>query len=247
MKPFRFLYLVIAAVLPAQVSLSAADEKSTSKPRRPPAERAAEVPKTPLGEPQGTREPLGEPPATRTAPARGARSADPTGELIDLNTADHAVLASHPLIGPMVAKAIIAARPFSSLDDLNRIEGISAERLEQLRLVTANPAAPGESPAPDRIGPDHARVDVNTADRATLEKLSSVGPDLAEAIIAARPFKRIDDLDRIQGISAERLEHMRAELTVGAPELATRKDGRGGPRRSEVDRERARKDRPSGR
>lgn len=242
MNAFRSIHLLLILSLGAGGAVSAAAEK-------PPAE------KTPLGEPRGTAGPFGEPEASRP-PAKKSRTAAkgdatrPTRtdvEPIDINTADQAALESHPLIGPAAAKAIIVARPFSSLDDLHRLQGLSPERIEQLRLAVAAPAVAAESPAPDRAGPEQGKVDVNTADRATLEKLSSVGSDLAGAIIAARPFARIDDLDRIQGISAERLEHMRTELKVATPGLAaTQKQS--APRRSKSDdAERPRDLEPTGR
>lgn len=243
MNTFRSIHLLLVLSLGTGGPLFAAEEKPA-------------VEKTPLGEPRGTDEPLGERESSRSAAkksrvaatqGKASRSAQTDIKPIDINTADHTSLESHPLIGPAAAKAIIAARPFASLDDLHRIQGLSAERIEQLRLAITAPALSAESPAPDRSGPEHGRVDVNTADRATLEKLSSVGPDLAGAIIAARPFARIDDLDRIQGISAERLEHLRTELRVATPELAaTRKKAT--PRRTQSgDADRARDLAPTGR
>ena len=61
-----------------------------------------------------------------------------TGGLININTATTAELESLPGIGPSKAAAIVANRPFSSIDDLERVPGIGARTLEQLRpLVTA--------------------------------------------------------------------------------------------------------------
>ena len=52
-----------------------------------------------------------------------------------------------------------------------------------------------------------------------LESIPAIGPETARAIVAARPFSSLDELNRVKGISAERLEQIRAELTV-APETA---------------------------
>ncbi len=142
---------------------------------------------------------------------------------VDLNTADEATLASLPSIGPQVAKAIVAARPFASFDDLNRLKGISTERLEQIRTeVMVATQLTGARP-PDRSGPDPGKLDLNTANMNALEAIPSIGTDGAKAIIAARPFARIDDLDRVQGISAERLEQIRAQVTVASPPPAEKK------------------------
>lgn len=61
-----------------------------------------------------------------------------TGGLININTATSAELESLPGIGPSKAAAIIANRPFTSVDDLERVPGVGARTIEQLRsLVTA--------------------------------------------------------------------------------------------------------------
>lgn len=162
---------------------------------------------------------------------------------LDLNTADETALANVSVIGPELARALVAARPFATIDDLERVQGVSAERLEQIKAqVTVVPAGAKASkrgkdsmglPRPNaaaarstggrrsaasgETGTRGARVgklDVNSADQATLAALPSVGADLAGAIIAARPFKSIDDLARVQGVSAERLELLRQDLEV---------------------------------
>lgn len=45
-------------------------------------------------------------------------------------------------------------------------------------------------------------VDVNKASLSDLQKLPGVGPVIAQRIIDERPFKRIDDLNRVRGIGA---------------------------------------------
>ena len=148
---------------------------------------------------------------------------------IDLNTADLKTLEAVPVIGPDGARAIVAARPFATLDELDRIKGISAERLEQIRGVVTvatshvpaklgEPTSDSEARASSR-GAESAKpkVNLNTADLGTLESIPSIGPETARAIVAARPFATLDDLARIKGISAERLEQIRADVTVAAP------------------------------
>lgn len=55
--------------------------------------------------------------------------------------------------------------------------------------ITAPPAATSQmKPAVQPV------VDINTADKASLEKLKGVGPARAEAIIKGRPYKGKDEL-----------------------------------------------------
>jgi len=63
-----------------------------------------------------------------------------------------------------------------------------------------------------------AKVNINTANEATLESLKGVGPQKAKAIIAYRekngPFKTVDDLTKVKGIKEKQLSKMRDQVTV---------------------------------
>ncbi|MGN6666613.1 MAG: ComEA family DNA-binding protein [Trinickia sp.] len=68
-----------------------------------------------------------------------------------------------------------------------------------------------------------AVVDVNTADRATLETLKGIGPVKSQAIIDERtkhgPFADADDLARrVKGLGAKSIDKLEAQgLTIGGP------------------------------
>lgn len=84
---------------------------------------------------------------------------------------------------------------------------LSAQRDIQRTEDTDDATAQGKAP------PD-APVDINTAARDELMQLPSVGKVTADAIIAARPFKSVDELRRVRGIGATRLEAMRPLVKV---------------------------------
>ena len=58
------------------------------------------------------------------------------------------------------------------------------------------------------------RIDINNADSAEIEKLPGVGPVLAANIIAGRPYRMIDDLDRVKGIGPKLLQKVRPYIFI---------------------------------
>lgn len=52
---------------------------------------------------------------------------------VDVNTADLEELASLPGVGPVIAKRIVAGRPYASVDELDRVKGIGTKTLARLR------------------------------------------------------------------------------------------------------------------
>jgi DNA uptake protein ComE-like DNA-binding protein len=147
---------------------------------------------------------------------------------LDLNTATEESLAAVPVIGQDGARAIIAARPFISINGLDRLKGLNAERLEQIRSrVTVSPATipreeaievlrggvREETPRVTHSGTRPA-ADINSASLETLAALPKVGPELAQKIVAARPFKSLDQFKKFEGIDPERLNEMGLVLVI---------------------------------
>jgi len=68
--------------------------------------------------------------------AGGAAGGQPSGAVVDLNSADAAALDALPGVGPATAARIISDReangPFASVEDLGRVSGIGPKKLEQL-------------------------------------------------------------------------------------------------------------------
>ncbi len=66
--------------------------------------------------------------------------------------------------------------------------------------------------------PAQEPLDLNTATAGELQKLPGIGPKTAEAIIRFReksgPFRRLEDLLAIRGITRKKLERLRPLVTV---------------------------------
>jgi competence protein ComEA len=54
-----------------------------------------------------------------------------------------------------------------------------------------------------------AKLDVNTASQAEPENISSIGPIIAQRIIASRPFNSADDLRSVKGIGDKKYAKIR--------------------------------------
>jgi len=81
-------------------------------------------------------------------------------------------------------------------------------------FAAALPAATPE-PEPCREGLVCGRpVDLNAVDGALLEALPGIGPARAQAIVAARPFAAVDELERVPGIGPKTLTALRPWLEV---------------------------------
>jgi len=66
--------------------------------------------------------------------------------------------------------------------------------------------------------PATALIDLNTADRETLDLLPGIGPAMAERIVNDReangPFESVDDLVRVHGIGSRTVNNIRHLVTV---------------------------------
>lgn len=78
------------------------------------------------------------------------------------------------------------------------------------RPTTAVAPTPPIAPAPAPA----TGISVNQASIAELSALKGVGPTLATAIVAGRPYARLDDLTRVKGMGAKLLARLRQALSL---------------------------------
>lgn len=170
----------------------------------------------------------------KSAAKAKAKDEAPEKTLLDLNkaTAEEMVDAL-PGVGEATAKKIIAGRPFKSVNDLAKA-GVAARTIEAIRpLVTvAAPVEPAKAKAKAAFEkkkmeepataatPPLAKVNLNTATLAQLETLPGIGPTHAREIIATRPFKSVDELEKVKGLGKARIDAIRDQVVLAAPVVA---------------------------
>lgn len=154
---------------------------------------------------------------------KAARASTPLapGERIDPNEAPAEELDRLPGVGPATARSILEERAsggaFRSRQDLLRVPGIGPSRLEEM---AAHLSLPDGADAEDRgrNGQPGDRVDLNRADRASLERLPGIGPALAGRILDLRgregPFRAVEDLLEVSGIGPVTLERLEGRVVV---------------------------------
>lgn len=154
-----------------------------------------------------------------------------TAGLININRATADELTALPGIGPSRSKAIVATRErlggFHSLNQLTEVHGIGDKTLERLRPyltigdslpvaatpppIIAESAPRPPTPVPTPAVPQYIRV--NYGDSEELQRMSGIGPKLAERILEDRRLNGFyhspEDLLRVKGIGPKTIEKNR--------------------------------------
>ena len=138
------------------------------------------------------------------------------GERIDADRAGARELARLPGVGPALARRIVADREshgaFGGIAGLDRVAGVGPATLERLAPYLSFSGVRTEN-IPEAGGP---LLDPNRATAKELEALPGIGAAKARAIVAFRdsagPFRHVDDLKRVPGISAALLGRLAPKL-----------------------------------
>ena len=129
--------------------------------------------------------------------------------------------------GARLQDAISAAGGLSEEADLSTVNLARRLRDGELVVILALPV-PGSTPVLSQDGVDgataagdpQARINVNTATAEELEGLPGIGEVIAARIIAYReqngPFRSVDDLIHVQGISDQTIDKFR-DLATTSP------------------------------
>ena len=144
----------------------------------------------------------------------------------DLQNVTKEELITIPGIGEKKAEDLLQYKEqhgFQTKADLMNIKGIGEKTYEKIKvyfvdltsedLVTKNtPEKPEENSVPNKIN-------INTADKNELTKITGIGPSKAGKIIAMREkigrFKKKDELLQIKGIGEKTLEKIKEQITLG--------------------------------
>ena len=140
--------------------------------------------------------------------------------LLNLNTASQKELEVLKGVGPATAKKIIAGRPYNSVAELSKA-GVPDKTIEAIKpFVTVGPAGPAAKPsgavekgkpavekakAPEEKAKSAAKlapgqkININSATKEELDALPEIGPVKAQAIIAGRPYNKIEDIMKVKG------------------------------------------------
>lgn len=141
---------------------------------------------------------------------------------IDPNVADRAGWDRLPGIGPRTAEAILEHRasrgPFRTPEELLDVRGIGPVTLEKIRPWLRWPGGPskdGRRPGAEAAGPP----DLNAVDRAFLERLDGIGPELAKNLLEERQrrrgFRAWPDVLETPGIGPAKLRVLQNATRLG--------------------------------
>ncbi len=97
-----------------------------------------------------------------------------------------------------------------------------------------------------------AKVDLNTADIPTLEAIPEIGTNFANAVFSSRPFKTVEDVNRILRLTPEKLQDFSRRVVVqpvkpsaptppdgiptGASKASAKKEGKATPAKEVTER-----------
>lgn len=105
--------------------------------------------------------------------------------------------------------AILKRAGIWSESDSDRIAELRAKQRSEDQDLKELQSQVKKAPFPQSL------IDLNTASKEELMSINRISPNLAERIIAGRPYKNVDDLIKVKGIGTKTLEKIRPYVAVG--------------------------------
>ena len=144
-----------------------------------------------------------------------------TDDLKKAGLNDKAVEALKPLVtagpasaAPAAAKAAAAPAPVKETPaKASAVKEKTAKEPAAKEKASQEPAGKEKTPAAPKLAPGQ-KVNLNSADKATLEALPEIGPALAQAIIEGRPYTKIEDVMKVKGIKEGKFSKIKDLITV---------------------------------
>ena len=144
----------------------------------------------------------------------------------DLQNITKEELITIPGIGEKKAADILRYKEengFQTKTDLMKIKGIGKKTYEKIEKYFIDLAFEDSTttilPVRQEINHIPNKININTADKNELTKITGIGPSKAEKIIVFREekgkFKKKEDLLQIKGIGQKTLERMNDQITLG--------------------------------
>lgn len=78
-------------------------------------------------------------------------------------------------------------------------------------FAQSDSASRDSTPPPGGVAPAK-KVDLNTADISALEAIPEIGSEFADAVVAGRPYKSVEDFGRVLRLNPEKMAALRPKV-----------------------------------
>lgn len=132
---------------------------------------------------------------------------------VDLNNATPEELEVLSGINAKKAKVIIGLRPIKSWDQLDVLKLTDSE-IKDLKKEASFKKSSSKKDDDSSSMSSGEKVNINKATMKELEDLPAIGKKTAEKIINGRPYKSIDDLQKVKGITKKTFEKIKNLISI---------------------------------
>jgi len=121
-----------------------------------------------------------------------------------------------------IMKKIHIGKLMSAIGLVSALVGSHAAVIQAAESTVKRESPQNSTAAPtEQSGGVIKRIDINTASKTELATLPGIGPATAAAIIAARPFTRLEQLKDVPGIGEAKFASLRSHVKVSRANAST--------------------------